>query len=66
MGGILKEVQIDEIFSVQKKYSFGDIYKYIWIFGGVEFKTGYCYCEFVKKKSPISTLHPIMKSQIKH
>ncbi|KAG0434940.1 hypothetical protein DMUE_4965 [Dictyocoela muelleri] len=64
MGGISKEVQIDETFWARRKYGVGDIGKAVWIFGGVEFKTGYCYCEVVEKRD-ISTLHPIIKSQIK-
>ncbi|KAG0441606.1 hypothetical protein DMUE_0922 [Dictyocoela muelleri] len=64
IGGNLKEVQIDETFYARRKYNVGDIGTAVWIFGAIEFNTGYCYCQIVENMD-VRTLHPIIWEQIK-
>ncbi|KAG0439433.1 hypothetical protein DMUE_2430 [Dictyocoela muelleri] len=64
LGGHLEEVQIDETFWSKRKYNVGELSPAIWIWGAVEFDTGYCYCEIVEKRD-VNTLHPIIKRVIK-
>ncbi|KAG0428919.1 hypothetical protein DMUE_5783, partial [Dictyocoela muelleri] len=65
LGGILKEIQIDETYWAKRKYNVGDLGKQIWIWGAIEFKSGYCYCEVVENRKNI-TLMPIIQKQIKN
>ncbi|KAG0433928.1 hypothetical protein DMUE_5364 [Dictyocoela muelleri] len=64
LGGVLKEVQIDETFWAKRKYGVGDVGKSFWVFGAIEFKTGYCYIQKVENRKS-TTLLPIINNEIK-
>ncbi|KAG0425752.1 hypothetical protein DMUE_6012 [Dictyocoela muelleri] len=64
LGGILKEVQIDETYWAKRKYNVGDLGKPVWVWGAIEFKSGYCYCQVVEDRKA-TTLLPIINSEIK-
>ncbi|KAG0441676.1 hypothetical protein DMUE_0868 [Dictyocoela muelleri] len=64
LGGVLKEVQIDETFWSRRKYGVGRLGKAVWIWGAVEKKTGYCYLQKVDNRS-CETLIPIIQKNIK-
>ncbi|KAG0435074.1 hypothetical protein DMUE_4901 [Dictyocoela muelleri] len=63
LGGTLNEVQIDETFWARQKYGYGDPGIATWIFGAIEYETGYCYVEQVKDRKK-STLLPIISREI--
>ncbi|KAG0440489.1 hypothetical protein DMUE_1708 [Dictyocoela muelleri] len=63
LGGVLKQVQIDESFWTRRKYGVGRLGEPGWIWGSVEVKTGYSYLEYVKKRDA-ETLISIIKDNI--
>ncbi|KAG0442777.1 hypothetical protein DMUE_0012 [Dictyocoela muelleri] len=63
LGGTLNEVQIDETFWARQKYGYGDPGIATWIFGAVEYDTGYCWVERVENRRK-NTLLPIISREI--
>ncbi|KAG0422558.1 hypothetical protein DMUE_6202 [Dictyocoela muelleri] len=64
MGGVLKEVQIDESFGTRRKYGVGRLGEAVWIWGAVEKKTGYYFLQQVKTRN-VQTLLPLIQYNIK-
>ncbi|KAG0439438.1 hypothetical protein DMUE_2426 [Dictyocoela muelleri] len=64
MGGVLKEVQIDESFWTRRKYGVGRLVEAVWIWGAVKKKTGYCFLKQVKTRDVQTLLH-LIKNNIK-
>ncbi|KAG0441796.1 hypothetical protein DMUE_0784 [Dictyocoela muelleri] len=64
LGNVLKEVQIDETYWAKRKYGVGDIGKPVWVWGAVEYKTGYCYCQVVENRDAKNLL-PLIDKYIK-
>ncbi|KAG0436521.1 hypothetical protein DMUE_4184 [Dictyocoela muelleri] len=63
LGGILKEIQIDETFWAKRKYNVGYVRISVRIWGCIEFKTRYCYCQVVDDRKA-TTLLPKINQQI--
>ncbi|KAG0441477.1 hypothetical protein DMUE_1030 [Dictyocoela muelleri] len=62
--GILKEVKIDKTYCARRKYNVGYIGTPVWVWGAVEYKTGYCYLQVVENRQ-VKTLIPIINREIK-
>ncbi|KAG0441675.1 hypothetical protein DMUE_0869 [Dictyocoela muelleri] len=64
LGGVLKEVQIDESFWTRRQYGLGILGETVWIWAPLRKKTGYCYLQHVKNRD-VHTLLSLIHQNIK-